>query len=138
MTITQSTNSQKAVSTTASKVATHQEQNLNLDAASAQQLANLCGQFDTHLKQIEDRLSVSLLHRGSQFSIRGNTDAVSAAVHILQSLYTDIRHGNEITPDNVHLTIQQFHHEHQDSENRVQIDSTIESLTVIRTKKGSV
>lgn len=123
---------------TASAVTPGQTQTVHLDAASAQQLAKLCGQFDTHLKQIEDRLGVSLLHRGNHFSVRGHAEALSAAVYVLQSLYTDIRQGNEITPDTVHLTIQEFHHEHQAPAGLTQSGSTIESLTVIRTKKGSV
>jgi phosphate starvation-inducible PhoH-like protein len=118
---------------------THSEQDLHLDNASTQQLASLCGQFDSHLKQIEDRLNIAILHRGSHFSIRGNADAVDAATHILQSLYHDIRHDQDISPDTVHLAIQQFHHENNvDESSGSDVSRTIESLTIIRTKKGSV
>ncbi len=114
---------------------TSTEHTLHLDAASTQELATLCGQFNSHLQQIEQRLSLEILHRGSDFSIRGDAEAVAAASHIIQSLFTDIRHGHEATPDSVHLLIQQFHHEHQEpSDNTTSPDT----LTVVRTKKGSV
>lgn len=111
---------------------------LHLDTASSKDLAKLCGQFNAHLQQIEDRLEVKILHRGNHFSIQGNEIAVDSASHILQSLYNEISHGNEVTPDNVHLTIQQFIHEPQQPANNRSIDKSINQLTIIRTKKGSV
>lgn len=106
-------------------------QSLNLEAASTRELANLCGQFDNHLQQIEKRLNVRILHRGSHFSIKGNKEPVQSTVHILQSIYTDIRHGHEATPDSVHLTIQQFHHQYKPV-------TDTDVLTLIRTKKTTV
>ncbi len=34
-------------------------------------LANLCGQFDEHLRQIEARLGVEVSNRGDQFRVSG-------------------------------------------------------------------
>lgn len=94
----------------------------------------MCGQFDGHLKQVEERLNIRILHRGNQFSIQGEQRAVNAASAVLHSLYDDIHNGQELTPDHVHLAIQQFHHEHQTSEHNLSPDS----LTVVQTKKGKV
>lgn len=119
-------------------------QSLNLDAASPRELANLCGQFDSHLQQIEQRLHVRILHRGSHFSIRGNKEPVQSAVNILQSIYSDIRHGHEATPDSVHLAIQQFHHHRPESltDTGVGVGAGVavgaEPLTLVRAKKTTV
>jgi phosphate starvation-inducible PhoH-like protein len=112
------------------------EYSLNLDRANTQELANLCGQFDNHLKQIEKRLDLTIAHRGSLFSIKGGAKSSQTAINILDSLYNDIVNGQEITPDHVHLAIQQFHQQNQEIPSDT--DKRIESLTVIRTKKGNV
>ncbi|HRP36047.1 MAG TPA: phosphate starvation-inducible protein PhoH, partial [Gammaproteobacteria bacterium] len=51
---------------------------LVLEPADNQRLANLCGQFDEHLKQIERRLGVSIGSRGNRFQIEGPERAVDA------------------------------------------------------------
>jgi phosphate starvation-inducible PhoH-like protein len=106
---------------------------LSLDA-STQELAALCGPFDQYIQQIEQRLTVRILHRGDQFVLEGREPAIDAAKKILQSLINDARTGSEITADHVHLSIQEFHYQHQDD-----IDNHDDGhLTIIRTKKISV
>lgn len=107
----------------------------HLKNASAKELAALCGQLDTHLKQIEKRLGTRIVHRGNQFLIEGNKEAVIASYSILKSLYEDIQSNEDISPDHVHLAIQQFN----------QVPSPVsdhklspETLTVVQTKKGKV
>jgi phosphate starvation-inducible PhoH-like protein len=120
---------------------------LTLDKANTQELANLCGQFDNHLKQIEKRLNVTISHRGNQFSFNGENQACELSIHILNNLFKDIQSGIDITPDHVHLTIQQFHSllseknrgdKNQSDTTRSDIDKQLEAVTIIRTKKGNV
>ncbi|MFT6386737.1 MAG: phosphate starvation-inducible PhoH-like protein [Cellvibrionaceae bacterium] len=106
-----------------------------LDSANTQQLAQLCGQFDAHLKQIEERLGLRIVHRGDQFSIQGNKQATQAGATILHSLYDDIQQGQDISPDHVHLSIQQFHHENRSAQ---EYSLNTDGLTVVQTKKGKV
>ena len=47
--------------------------------ADNERLARLCGQFDEHLKQIEQRLSVSISNRGDQFSLEGEDESTLSA-----------------------------------------------------------
>ena len=42
-----------------------------LEPADNNRLANLCGQFDEHLRQIERRLNVEIASRGNRFRITG-------------------------------------------------------------------
>lgn len=122
--------------TTANKPISTQIQTLSLEGASAQQLAQLCGQFNRHLTQIEERLQVRISHRGMQFHLEGSSTAISAGVAIIQSLYQEIQQGEDITPNHVHLSIQQFSPQGDDVP---QQESELAcALTTIRTKKGSV
>ncbi len=50
-------------------------------------LANLCGQFDENLKQIEKRLNVSISHRGNAFRVEGNEKNIRLASASLNNLY---------------------------------------------------
>ena len=64
-----------------------------LDPEDNARLANLCGPFDEHLRQIELRLGVEVNHRGNLFQVIGE-DAVSrAAEKVLKALYLGT--GNE-------------------------------------------
>jgi phosphate starvation-inducible PhoH-like protein len=123
-----------------SAVKTNQKM-ITLEGATALDIAALCGQFDQHIQQIEQRLSIRVLHRGERFSIEGHKEAAVCATHILRSLFDDIRNSVEVTPDHVHLTIQQFH---QSSSGDISAptayskDSNSEDLMIIRTKKMSV
>ncbi len=58
-----------------------------LDPEDNARLANLCGPFDEHLRQIELRLGVEINHRGNLFQVIGE-DAVSRATEkVLKALY---------------------------------------------------
>ena len=50
-------------------------------------LANLCGPFDEHLRQIELRLGVEINHRGSLFQVIGEDPATRATEKVLRALY---------------------------------------------------
>ncbi len=79
---------------------------LVLEPADNQRLANLCGQFDEHLKQIERRLGVQLGRRGNLFQLEGPAPAVEAAERLLVSLFEQAAEEN-ITPQLVHTALQE-------------------------------
>jgi phosphate starvation-inducible protein PhoH and related proteins len=133
--------------------ATVNQKVITLEGATAQEVAVFCGQFDEHIQQIENRLSVRILHRGERFSIEGaanknNGEVTLSATQILRSLFDDLRAGEEITPDHVHLTIQQFYQGSNNSGANTSLstspqavygkDINSDDLTIIRTKKMSV
>jgi len=71
-----------------------------------ERLANLCGQFDEHLRQIEGRLDVDLQNRGGNFRVSGDEKLVRSACSILQSLY--VATSKEVlTPEKIHLYLQE-------------------------------
>ncbi|MGH8033979.1 MAG: PhoH family protein, partial [Lysobacterales bacterium] len=78
---------------------------LELESADTRRLANLCGQFDGHLKQIESRLGVAIYCRGSQFSFEGETGPVAAARSLVQTLF-GLTDSEVLTPSLVNLYLQ--------------------------------
>ncbi|MGR9106532.1 MAG: PhoH family protein [Gammaproteobacteria bacterium] len=82
-----------------------ESQELTLEPADNSRLANLCGQFDEHLRQIEKRLGVEILSRGNQFQIIGSSKPVRAARQVIEALF-DSAATEAITPEQVHLSMQ--------------------------------
>ena len=74
--------------------------------ADNDRLARLCGQFDTHLKQIEKRLGVQISNRGDQFSVEGDEAATKRARTLIDHLYA-ITENNALAPEEVHLSLQE-------------------------------
>ena len=58
-----------------------------LDPEDNARLANLCGPFDEHLRQIELRLGVEINHRGNLFQVIGEDVATRAVEKVLRALY---------------------------------------------------
>lgn len=70
-------------------------------------LLSLCGRFDEHLRQIEQRLAIDLIIRGNAIHITGSKDAIELAAKIVKQLYAQTARGGELSPDEIHLYIQQ-------------------------------
>ena len=79
---------------------------LELEPADTLRLANLCGQFDEHLKQIESRVGVEIFCRGNLFTIQGPERASRAARRLLINLYR-LAENEVLTPDLVNLHLQE-------------------------------
>ena len=78
---------------------------LTLEPADNARLANLCGQFDEHLRQLEQRLGIEINNRGNQFRVIGTADGVAAAVQVLKELYEATAH-ERISREKVHVSLQ--------------------------------
>jgi phosphate starvation-inducible PhoH-like protein len=63
------------------------QRDFTLDPEDNARLANLCGPFDEHLRQIELRLGVEINHRGSIFQVIGEEVSARAAQKVLRALY---------------------------------------------------
>ena len=79
---------------------------LELEPADTLRLANLCGQFDEHLKQIESRVGVEIFCRGNLFTVQGPDRAARAARRLLINLYR-LAESEVLTPDLVNLHLQE-------------------------------
>jgi phosphate starvation-inducible PhoH-like protein len=83
-----------------------QSRTLELEPADTARLANLCGQFDQHLKQIEARLGVEIFCRGNIFTVEGEARPQRAALRLLRSLY-DQSASEILTPELINLHLQE-------------------------------
>ena len=81
-------------------------QDLVLEPADNNRLANLCGQFDEHIRQIERRLDVEIASRGNQFRITGNAGAAQIGKDIIQSLF-HLTDSERLDPERVHICLQE-------------------------------
>jgi len=106
---------------------------LELEPADTLRLANLCGQFDEHLKQIEARLGVDIFCRGNLFTIKGPERTSRAARRLLQSLYR-LSATEVLTPDVINLHLQESGMDELAGE---AAQSPDEEITV-KTKRGMV
>lgn len=103
---------------------------LALHPDNPEYLANLCGQLDEHLKLIEQRLDIEIRNRGNNFQLMGDMDVIRIVSEMLENLYDEAKQGTQLTPEQVHLYLQQsgveqMHDSHEKGAKEV----------IIRTKK---
>jgi phosphate starvation-inducible PhoH-like protein len=77
-----------------------------LEPADNGRLANLCGQFDEHLRQIERRLNVEIASRGNRFRITGRPGAAEVGGDVLARLF-DMTNDERLDPERVHMLLQE-------------------------------
>ena len=101
-----------------------------LDPFENDRLANLCGQFDEHIRLLERRLGVDINQRGNEFSINGSPESVALAGRIVQILY-DLTGSKSIGTADVHLQLQES-----------ELDSVADAAAVadvsVRTKRAII
>ena len=74
--------------------------------ADNSRLANLCGQFNEHIKHIEKRLGIEITNRGNRFKLEGAEPSINAASAILKKLFVSTA-SSQITPEQIHLSLQE-------------------------------
>lgn len=78
-----------------------------VEPEDAKRLANLCGQLDSHIKQIANHFKIKIYNRGARFQIEGNLDKAEAVKNLINRLYRETHNGTEITPDLIHLLLRE-------------------------------
>ena len=73
---------------------------------SIERLKSMLGAYNGHLKQIEQRLDVTISHRGDAFYVDGEMDAVERAEGLLHRLHEEAENTAQISADTLHLMIQ--------------------------------
>ena len=79
---------------------------MRLEPDDSQQLAELCGPFDQHLRQIEQRLGVTISNRGNEFKFVGGEEEIKSAKALLEKLYGELGGGGLMTSEALHLALQ--------------------------------
>jgi phosphate starvation-inducible PhoH-like protein len=79
---------------------------LLLEPADNTTLANLGGQFDDNLRQIERRLGIQIHHRGNRFRLSGPGPGVRAGTRVLRDLHA-IAGREAVDNQRVHIALQE-------------------------------
>lgn len=69
-------------------------------------MANLCGQFDEHLHQIEKRLDIRIKSRGNRFQLTGQPNSAEMGRDVLEELFSLTAIEN-LDPERVHMCLQE-------------------------------
>jgi phosphate starvation-inducible PhoH-like protein len=104
-----------------------------LQPADNQRLANLCGQFDEHLRQIEKRLGVKINVRGNALRVIGEIQSVRAAGEILKGLYEEAS-KEALTPNLIHLYLQEAGMEAEQHA----VEKTEPEEIIVRTRRATI
>ncbi len=83
---------------------------LTLLPDNAQRLSNLCGRLNEHIHQIEAFLALKIQQRGNLFQLTGSERAIAVGGELLESLYRATAHGTVLSPNMVHLALQDAKH----------------------------
>ena len=67
-------------------------------------MANLCGQFDEHIRQIEERLGLRIKNRGNHFELSGTEQATGLGARVLEDLF-ELTEREQLDPERVHMTL---------------------------------
>src|SRR5262245_56357735 len=95
-------------------------------------LADLCGQFDEHLRQIESYLGVELNNRGNLFQIIGPKQSAHTAENVLLALYKETEEEDSISTNKIYLVLQSVYNELERREAELDFDSaTIKTKQIL-------
>ncbi len=111
------------------------QQSLTLEPNDARYLAMLCGQLDSHLHQIEQRLGVHISARGNQFLVEGPTVNVATAAQLLTHLYAEVCQGVELSPESLHLQLQ---HVEPGILAEPGMEGPVQAIRMIRTRRAPI
>ncbi|MGV6859145.1 MAG: PhoH family protein [bacterium] len=105
--------------------------NVTLEPHDNQRLANLGGQFDEHLRQIERGMGIEINNRGADFNVIGSAQACGVAVELLRDLY-QLTNTEVLVPAKVHLFLQQ-----SGIDERIARKGAVDDV-VVRTRRGQI
>ncbi|MBK9654371.1 MAG: PhoH family protein [Rhodanobacteraceae bacterium] len=109
-----------------------ESETITLEPEDNERLANLCGPFDEHLREVELRVGVEIANRGNLFKVSGAPEAVRAATRLLKHLYKSAD-GETLTAASVHLAIKEL-----GADEYAEATAEGSQEVVIRTKRGVV
>jgi len=111
------------------------DSSFTLEPNDSRRIALLCGQLNSHIKHIEERLNVEIRHRGNTFNVLGAAPQKQAARKVIDQLYLNTEDGKDITPDEVHLALQESS---MDTTEVSEVDQAIKEASIIKTKKATI
>jgi phosphate starvation-inducible PhoH-like protein len=81
---------------------------VTLAPENPRRLSALCGLANEHLIHIESRLGVKITNHGNQFVVTGPEALCQSVSLMLERLYRETQNNGDVTPDMVHLYLQEM------------------------------
>lgn len=109
-------------------------------ALTPRELKIVLGEYNKHLKHIQERLAVGIVQRGNGFSLTGDEMSVNQAQYILKKLAKEAQAG-DIDSNDVHLLIQaSFAHDVADvlDDAKAKQSRASKVYHTLRTRKGKI
>jgi phosphate starvation-inducible PhoH-like protein len=108
---------------------------LTLEPDDARHLSTLCGHLDNHLRQIEQRLGITIRARGNKLQLSGGAEEVAQGEQLLRHLYAEVCQGIGLSPESLHLQLQDAGLEQMVAASE---DADVQPIQIIRTKRISI
>ena len=105
---------------------------------SMDRLQGMLGAYNSHLKQIEQRLDVKISHRGDSFFVDGEIDAVERAEMLLQRMHEESEVSSQISADTLHMMIQGSQTDRELQEDFEDQEHTGLDAVWLQTRKGRI
>lgn len=111
------------------------------------QLKTVLGEYNNHMKYLQDRLDIKISQRQGDFCLSGDLTAVERGEHILYKLADEAQNSKDITPEELHLIIQSSLSRDQENEEDAEYDDESDDDTEspddftpisLRTRKGRI
>lgn len=120
--------------------------NIQFEFLTQAQLKTVLGEYNKHIKYIQERLDIKISQRKTDFCISGDITGVERGERIIYKLVDEAQNSKDITAEEVHLIIQSSISRDEDmkedalkSENAENSDSTNEFTPIsLRTRKGRI
>lgn len=109
-------------------------------ALNPSELKIVLGEYNKHLKYLQERLQLQIVHRGDAFTLTGDSTSINQAEYILTKLAEEAQTG-DISPDEMHLIVQSSFARDVlvDEEISIKNDSNSPYQPVsLRTRKGKI
>ena len=111
-------------------------------------LKTMLGEYNHHLKYIQDRLDIKISQRQGDFCLTGDITGIERGEHILYKLADEAQNSKDISPEELHLIIQSSISRDQDmeddkaesdSDNEEDLDAASDFTPIsLRTRKGRI
>ena len=71
------------------------------------ELRTLLGEYNTHLKYLQNRLDITIINRGNDFILTGDLPQITRGEYVLGELYELAKQSDDISPEDLHLLYKQ-------------------------------
>lgn len=105
---------------------------------NTQQLRTLLGEYNKHIKYIQERLDIQIIHRQDAFILTGDLSAVEHAELILGKLAELATDQEDISGEELHLIIQSSLSRQMDDNARTDTQKASYDAISLRTRKGKI